>query len=235
MKEKLTDNEELMNVMSAAGDEDYAEAAKRIAGMEKSAEESSEQSEYEAPDEKLLRQYEAELDGVEVKYDLDPEELEDALKAFQKKTVYKKNIIYTVLLGTIAICFGTSAFLTPSNIMNYIISVGCLFIIFLIWNLLRQHIKAVKASTGAVKETFSAYVFSDCLFAGSQENGVNQVKFTKKSFVIESKSGFVIGADSERLFLLPYRCMTDDEIQSLRDILKPAFGDRYEIKNEVIA
>lgn len=234
--EKLTDNKELMEVMSAAGDDDYSEAAKRIEKMENPEQPASENDDdYQTQAEKLLQQYEEEKQGVYVEYDLDADELEDAVRTFQKKTIYKKNIIYTILLGVISICFGVSAYMAPENIMNYIVFLGCLFIIFLLWNLPHRHIKAVKAANSAVKETFSAYVFDDCLFAGGGQSNVTHVPFGDKSFVVETKSGFVIGADRERLFLLPYRCLDSEKTNSLRNILKSSFKDRYENKNEVNA
>ena len=38
------------------------------------------------------------LSGVEVKYDLKGDDVRKALKIFQKRTIYKKNIIYTIVL-----------------------------------------------------------------------------------------------------------------------------------------
>lgn len=39
------------------------------------------------------------MTGLPIDYDLTPEEVTKALKYFQKKTIRKKNIIYTVILG----------------------------------------------------------------------------------------------------------------------------------------
>lgn len=235
-KEKLTENKEFMDVMQAAGNEDYSAAAKKIERMEQNQTEQRQDAnadDYVSDAQKLMESYLEKNNGVKINYDLRPEELGRALRAFQKKTIYKKNIIYSVLLGLISVCFCIDMLLYPNRIINFIVTFGCLVIIFMLWNLPRRHIKSVEAASAAVSESFSAYVCGDCMFAGEAPGKITHIPYSKKTFAIKNEDGIILGVDRERLFLFPRRCMENDDINKLEEILRGALSDRFENKNEV--
>lgn len=237
MSEKLTENKELLDIMESAGKEDYAEAVEKISKMEqnnKSIDEQEEVDDYKNATERLFEKYKQEKDGVELEYDLKGNEVGEAIKIFQKKTIFKRNILYTVLLGLIFVIYLSIIFNDSTNALGYIVAFGSIVVMYFVWALPKRHIKSVVAATEAVNDIFTAAVYSDCLFAGGGEN-ITKVDFTEKSFVVENKDGIIIGADKQRLFLFPFRCMTEENKDKLKKILKESFGDRYENKNEVIA
>lgn len=239
MSDKKTDlfeNKELLDVMESAGEENYAEAVKKISDME--SQEVILDDNQNAADEnlvsaqKMLEEYKKAKDGVFIEYDLNGDEVAAALKEFQKKTLYKKNIIYTVLLGIIVLIYMIDIVVKPENIVGYIFSLGCLLLIYFIWYLPYRHLKSTKAATDAVDDIFKAQLYYNCIFVG-QDDDLNHIPFTPKSFVVESDKSFIIGINKEKLFQFPFRCMKQEDIEQTRVILKSFFKEKYEIKNEV--
>ena len=61
---------------------------------------------------------EDELHGIEIKYDLAGEEVKKALKVFQKKTIFKKNLIYTAVLVILFILYLQMLFKDPTSMVD---------------------------------------------------------------------------------------------------------------------
>ena len=73
--------------------------------------------------------------GIPITYDLTPDEVTRALKYFQKKTIYKKNLIFTGILGIIVILYVQAVITDPSYALGYILGFLALTVIGFMWYL----------------------------------------------------------------------------------------------------
>ena len=97
---------------------------------------------------------EDELHGIEIKYDLAGEEVKKALKVFQRKTIFKKNLIYTAVLAILFLLYLQMLFKDPGSTVAKILAPLCIAVIGFIWYLPARHIKATAQAVELNNDTF---------------------------------------------------------------------------------
>ena len=85
---------------------------------------------------------EDELHGIEIKYDLAGEEVKKALKVFQRKTIFKKNLIYTAVLAILFLLYLQMLFKDPSSTVAKILAPLCIAVNGFIWYLQARDFRA---------------------------------------------------------------------------------------------
>ncbi|MEG2597495.1 MAG: hypothetical protein RR977_03620, partial [Oscillospiraceae bacterium] len=145
-EEKKDVSEEMTEDSAKLSEESTEEVTEKAAGTEEKiiAEQgfSPEKYDVEHPLIDGKRVEEDELHGIEIKYDLDGEEVKLALKVFQRKTIYKKNLIYTGILLILAILYIQSVMVKPDYTVGKVLGALCFVVIGFIWYLPARHIKA---------------------------------------------------------------------------------------------
>lgn len=170
--------------------------------------------------------------GLKVDYDLRGEEVMKALKYFQKKTLYKKNTIFTVILAVIAALYGQAIFQNPNYAMGYFMIVLALAVIWIMWFLPARHIKSAANAADISEDTFQLEICPGGLLI-PQDDGRYLVGFDRPTMrAVEFTDLFLIIASKEKLFVLPKRCIPEENQEKLRDILREGLGARFEKAEE---
>ncbi len=171
-------------------------------------------------------------EGFRIDYTFTGDEVRAGLKLFQRETVYKKNIIYSLILAAI---FGvyTISMATQGTFNGFtaFICVMCVSLIGLLWYLPLVHVKkTAKAIDENPPMEFSMEVF-DTGVRIREENGSFVLHYGKEiTKIIETDALFLLCAGKERLFVVPKRCV--EQIDPVRTLLKQGVGeDKYLMKS----
>ncbi len=172
------------------------------------------------------------VEGLGIDYDLKGEEVETALKYFQKKTIYRKNTIFTVILAVIAALYGQAIFQNPDYAMGYFMIVLAVAVIFMLWFLPARHIKSAANAADISEDSFHLEFCPGGLLL-PQEDGRYLVGFDRPAMrAVEFPSLFLIVASKEKLFVLPKRCIPEENQEALRELLREGLGARFEKAEE---
>ena len=107
-------------------------------------------------------------EGVLVRYSFNGAEVRQALKIFQRDTIYKKNAVYSLLLLIICMIYTVNLIKHPNEAFSMFLAALCLAVILFIWYLPKKHIK--KAAQAADSEPIQLCmpfhkIFTDTLYA----------------------------------------------------------------------
>lgn len=170
---------------------------------------------------------EDELSGIEIKYNLKGDDVRKALKIFQKKTIYKKNIIYTVVLIIFCILYIKQMVEDPSNNIAKILAPLCIAISCFIWYTPAKHIKNMVKSVEMHPDTFTIEICEEGILL-KEEKGKFLVSYNKPTTkCIELDTVFVIFVSDKQVFAVPKRCIEKEE--EVRKLLKDGLKEKYEV------
>lgn len=161
-------------------------------------------------------------------FDVSIPEEDDAFRTFQKRYVFKKNVIKSIGFGILGIGFGVSAIIYPDKIMNYILTAICLAAVFLIWYNNRHIRQSLMEALKMLED--DRYVFT--LFENSfkietiipEDEREEAGEIPAQEFELddplldslEKDDKFVIIVRQSTIYVLPKRCMKDHEIEAVR-------------------
>ena len=167
--------------------------------------------------------------GLEIAYTLRGDEVREALKYFQKKTIYRKNAIFTVILAVVAVFYAQAIFTDPSYTLGYIMLVLALAVIWFLWFMPARHIKsASEAADLNGEEPYRIEICPQGLLM-PKDNARYLVGFDRPAVrAAELPDMYLIIASREKLFALPKRCIPPAHQQELERMLREALGPRYE-------
>ena len=174
-------------------------------------------------------------------YDVKNEEEDVAFTAFQKKFVFKRNIIQTILFGILGATFVFSA-VKNGGYLPTVLSFICFTMIFITWY---NTFRIKKYLLSALKTLESdRYIFSiyetffriETVITEEEKNSEDfvpikpkDVKFGEKEiYVIEKKDMFIIIVRKETNYVLPKRCLDEKGVEIIRNCLSKAFKDTFE-------
>lgn len=165
----------------------------------------------------------------EVNYNLKGDEVRQGLKIFQKQTIYKKNYIYTAILVFIFLTYIISTFINPTGFNTFMILIS-LTVIGFIWYVPNKHIKSISDVTYNLDDIFKAYFCEDyILFGEENQTKINYFDFRLK--IIETENSFLIFNSKENVFIIPFRCINQNDLPNIQHLLKQKVENRYIIKN----
>ncbi len=166
--------------------------------------------------------------GLRIDYDLRGDEVRKALKYFQKATIYRKNIIFTVILAVIVVIYAQTIFRNPDYTMGYLMLVLALAVIWFLWFLPARHIKSAAEAADLADDTYHLEICPQGLLM-PQEDGRYLVGFDRPAIrAVEFSDLYLIIASKEKVFALPKRCIPEEDCEKLTGMLKDALGARYE-------
>jgi len=178
--------------------------------------------------EELDEEEEEELSGYEIRYDLTSEEAVCAMKAFQKKVLFRKNVIYSVVLAVLAALYFVNILKNPDYAMGKFLCVFSLVVIVLLWYLPYRHIQKTSKAFGISNNVYTIEV-SDVGFILKEEGGKYLVRYTTPTvFVLELENVFVVCVSKEKMFALPKRCIPEEDMEEVKQQMKNGLGEKYE-------
>ncbi len=185
--------------------------------------------------------------NLSVTYDIKNTEEEEAFIEFQKKFLLKSNILKTVAFGILAVLFIYQVVKAPDNFASWLCLVVCLAVIFIVWY---NPIKIRKTLMQSLKPLEDdRYIFKLYENKFSIETVISQEEIDQAikdgetpphipprvvSFgdiglsVYEKDNLFIIFLKKDSIYVLPKRCLTEDEIKQLSYVFDQKLGDDFE-------
>lgn len=183
-----------------------------------------------------------------VEYDVKNTEEGEAFTAFQKKYVYKQNVIKTIVFALIALIFGIRLIYRPDNAIYWLGLVICLAAIFIFWYNPVKIKRTLMASLKPLEDDRYIFKLYDYKFSIEtvlpedekyDEEG-KEIKIPPRvvSFddiglkILEKRNMFVLFLKKESIYVLPKRCMEDYQINIIRNTFKSKLGDDFETEKK---
>jgi len=180
----------------------------------------------------LTDEEEEELSGIHIDYDMQAEEIVPALKAFQKKVAFKRNLIYSLILAVLGVLYFYQVWQKPDYDMGKVLGALCFFVILMIWYLPRRHIQSTVKAIENEKMNFSIEV-SEVGFLILEGEGKYLVRYSTPSVaVIELPNVYTICVTKEKVFIIPKRCVPAEVKDEVERRMKEGLGDRYTVKEK---
>lgn len=171
-----------------------------------------------------------EKEGIEINYSFNGDEVKQGLKIFQKQTIYKKNIIYTVALFLIFMLYVLNIVKGDKGGFTIFLAAMCVGLIVFIWYAPLSHIKKTAEATDENNLTFNMKIYENCVRIG-EENGSFVIHYNKEiTKIFETGNLFLICAGKERIFILPKRFLNSEQIVKISSLFKEKMGENFSIK-----
>ncbi|MEG1996484.1 MAG: hypothetical protein RR036_03130, partial [Oscillospiraceae bacterium] len=165
--------------------------------------------------------------GIEIAYSFNGKEIKEALKIFQRATIYKRNMIYTAVLSLIFLIYTANIIKDPSQGLPIFLCAMCLAVICMIWYMPYSHIKKTAKAADENDLHFNMVVYEDCVKIG-EENGAFVLDFNEdKMKAYTTQNLFLLSVGKERVFIIPKRFIDTQKQEQIDTILKEAFKENY--------
>ncbi|MBR1382727.1 MAG: YcxB family protein [Ruminococcus sp.] len=176
-------------------------------------------------------------------YDVKNTEEEQAFRAFQKKYVYKGNIIKTVLFGIVSVLFMISFIRYPDEYLYPVLTFISLAFIFITWfNTVKIRKSLLEALKVLENDRYIFTLFDDrfsieTILDESEFDEDEEIPVIKPRIVIfketeinviEKSDMFVLILKKDTIYVLPKRCFDEKYQGELRKAFKTAIGESYE-------
>lgn len=167
-------------------------------------------------------------EGIEINYSFNGSEIKNALTVFQHETMFKKNLIFTLVLAAVFGIYMFNIVQQEPNGVAIFLAVMCVATVAFIWYMPWNHRRQVAKVIDENPMEFKVTVF-DSGIRIDEENSCCLMKFGKEiNKVAETEESFLFFAGKERLFVLPKRFVEDKE--ALKAKLSAAMGENYLIR-----
>lgn len=220
-------------------------------GEEKKEEKSIVKSQLEAFESQAAEQingsFDDEIPKLSVTYDIKNTEEEEAFVEFQKKFILKSNILKTVAFGILAILFIYQIVKAPDNFASWLCMVVCLAVIFIVWynpikirKTLMQSLKPLEddryifklyENKFSIETVISQEEIDQAIKDGEEPPNIPPriVSFRDIGLSVYEKDNlFIIFLKKESIYVLPKRCLTENEIKQLSFVFDQKLGDDFE-------
>lgn len=165
------------------------------------------------------------LPHIPVSYNLTEEEVETGMKAFQKKHLFKRNLIFTILFGLVLVFYLIDLFLRTPSTVTYLGTIVCIAVVFIIWYNPVRHRKQVAKAMAQIEEPFTMDIYDEYIFV-KEENGGFRIMYNNPSnFILNQKDKYIISVGKERIYILPKRCLDEEQQAGINQKFQ-ALGER---------
>ena len=169
-------------------------------------------------------------DAIRIAYSFTGEEIKEGLQVFQRETMFKKNMIYTLILAAFFGVYSFSAFQNEPNALTIFICIMCISVIGFIWYMPWNHRRLIARAIDQSQDplSFVMLIYPNGIRI-NEEKGSCSMKFGKEiSKIAETAKAFLFFSGKERLFVLPKRFVEEEE--TVRDRLKNGIGEKYIVR-----
>lgn len=184
---------------------------------------------------------------LSVSYDIKNTEEEEAFISFQRKYILKSSILKTIAFGILAALFIYQIINAPDNFASWLCFVVCLAVIFIVWynpikirKTLMESLKPLEddrytfklyENKFSIETIISQEEIDEAIREGEEPPQIppRVVDFSNPGLaVLEKESMFVIFLGKESIYVLPKRCLTENEIKELSFVFDQKLGDDFE-------
>lgn len=164
---------------------------------------------------------------VDVVYNLTEDEVRSGLYAFQKKVLYKRNIVYTVVFSVFFLLYVIDIlFRNSRSAFHYVGLVLCIVVLVFLWVNPRRHREQLAKAMATVEDDFTMTIYKKYIWI-QQENGGFRIMFNDpKVFILQDSDKFIIGIGREQIFLLPKRCLDAEQLNQITEFFS-GLGERF--------
>ncbi len=162
---------------------------------------------------------------VRMEYDLQLEEVKKGLLLFQKKTIFKKNIVYSVLLAIIFVFYVIKVVLNPQDGLGIFLCVLSVALVGFIWLLPFTHRKKTAKAVADAGDTFLLTVCETGIIAGEGEAASYMFYENEPIEVYQDTDMLIFSICKERIFILPRRCVADTDWEDAIALLHAGLGE----------
>lgn len=149
--------------------------------------------------------------GIAIDYSFTPDEIKEALILFQKNTIYRKNLLFTLVIAVLFLIYLTQMILDGANNLNQIICIVSVCAMAMIWYFPLQHVRQVVKAMRLEEHPMDYHmvVYPNAIRVGQGEQA--SVVYYKDNLLQfwETERLLVLGYNKQRLFALPKRCFPD--------------------------
>ncbi len=166
-------------------------------------------------------------EGIEVEYSFNGKEVTEGLTVYQSVTILKKNLIYSAILLCVFFVYMVNILKNPAEVFSVFLAAMCVAVLCFIWILPKMHIKKTAKAADLQELNFSMVVYDNCIKVG-EDNGSFIIEYSKEiTAIYETANLYLVCAGKQRLFILPKRCLKQEQEEKIIEIFKTAMKDRY--------
>lgn len=170
---------------------------------------------------------------VEVTYNLTAQEVDQGLRVFQRKFLFRRNLVYSIILAALFVFCIVNMALHPSSRggLSYFSCIVCAAVIYIIWATPRHHRKKLSQAMSQIEEPFTMNIYPEYIFIQEQTGGCRLRYRDQHIFVEDCESQYIIGVGKERIYIVPKRCLSAGQISQINEYFQ-ALGDRLTVQAE---
>lgn len=166
-------------------------------------------------------------EAIKVHYSFKGDDVKEGLKIFQRYTIFKRNIIYTLILAIVTAVYIVTYINEPTNNFSMFMSVLCIAIMGLLWFLPNKHIKGTAKAIDELQMEYDMEIYPDCVRVVEEKGKFILVYGDEISLILETDNLFVICIGKQRAFILPKRYIEEDDKVKIKSLFKEAMKDNY--------
>lgn len=169
---------------------------------------------------------------IAVNYKFNGDDVVEGLTVFQAMTIRKRNMVYTAILLAVLALYLANLIKNPSDMFSIILSVICVVILCWIWIGPRRHIKETAKAAEDREMGFHIRICDIGILVGQDDTKLTRLFFRRHvTQIFETPNLYLLTVDKARLFILPKRCLTEEDRPRVEAIFKNAMGDKYTVKD----
>ena len=162
---------------------------------------------------------------VRLTYDLHADEVKKGLLLFQKKTIFRKNIVYSVLLAIIFVFYVIKVIVNPKDGLALFLSVVSVAVVAFIWLIPANHRSRTAKAIASAGDSFQLTVCEKGLVAGEGETASYMFFENEPVEVYQDTDMMIFSICKERIFLVPRRCVDDADWEEATALLKAGLSE----------
>lgn len=173
-----------------------------------------------------------EKNGIVLEYSFNGSEVKEGLKIYQKETLYKKNLIFSIIFLIMFCIFSYNLIQHPGEGFSMFLAIMCIAMIGFLWYYPLKHIKKTAEAADLSEMKFSMEIFEEGISI-KEENGQFAISYNKEiTKIIETPRLLLICVGKERMFILPKRYLIDGNEEKVINIFKDAMKNKFIQKTE---
>ncbi len=167
-----------------------------------------------------------------IDYQLTADEVKLGLLRFQRMTTFRKNWIYTVILGIIFVLYLVKIILNPMDGLGIFLTVMSLAVIAFIWALPAMHRNKMAKTISNSTDTYRLTVCETGLIAGVGQDA-SYIYFENEPIeAVVYPDMILFNICKEKIFILPNRCMGEQKRDEIIKLLQAGLNEERYIQKE---
>lgn len=178
---------------------------------------------------------------IKKRYNIPLDMFAKAFITFQKKYVYPKNIIISILFGVIMILYIIGLIREPSNTLCYLLIGFCVVIIITTWlNVINVRKKLMSSISEIEEDVYDFTLYGDCLSIQSMiaidQNKENYQEVCEPTVIYLSNKNvkaseyndyYILYIHNRMFYIIPKKDFSNEENKQITEIFKERMENRF--------